>query len=82
MKKYPERPFRYFAETRPISFWESVRRLWITWKWNREEIYMRPVKKGEPGYDEAPFEETIIWYRNTYSCKTHSENDPECSAKP
>ena len=51
-------------EIRPISLWESIRRLWITWKWNRNEIYMRPVKDGEPGYDEAPFESSVIEMRH------------------
>lgn len=53
-------PIRYYMETRPITLWESVRRLWQTWKWNRNEIYMRPVKKGEIGYDEAPFELSVM----------------------
>lgn len=62
-------PIRYYMETRPISFFESVRRFWQTWKWNRNEIYMRPVNEGEEGYDEAPFESTTIWMRDTMTIK-------------
>lgn len=56
-------PFRYYMETRPISFTESVKRLWHMGKWHRDEIYMRPVQKGEDGYDQAPSEETFIYQR-------------------
>lgn len=70
--KNPEdafRPFRYYMEYRPILFWESLKRLWETGKWSRFEIYMRPVKKGEKGYEEAPFEESVVWHRGTWNAK-------------
>ncbi len=64
-----EHPYRYYMESRPISLRESIRRLWQTWKWNRNEIYMRPVKFGESGYDEAPFESTTVVIRDAFTVK-------------
>ena len=63
----PEYPYRYYMEHRPISICESIRRFWMTWKWNRNEIYMRPVKFGEAGYDKAPFEATTVIMRDVFT---------------
>jgi hypothetical protein len=41
--------------------------LWTDWSWPITIDYLVPVKKGEPGYEEAPYEETFIQYRDVWS---------------
>lgn len=54
-------PTRYFTELIEMGFWEALGRFlkYREWSWTR--IQFHPVYKGQPGYDDAPYEESWVW---------------------
>jgi hypothetical protein len=60
--------FRYEPEQVRLTWLQTIRR-WLNglknleWNWSRNTLVMRPIKPGEPGYDEAPYE-MCISYQN------------------
>lgn len=55
--------FRYYPKRVRRSWWATVQHCWQTWKWERWHTEYVAVKSGEPGYEDAPYETSVLWHR-------------------
>lgn len=66
MSLYHRAPTRYFSERVEMGWMEALARFLKTREWSWERIQFRAVYKGQPGYEEAPFEETFVPITGVY----------------
>lgn len=75
------KPIRYTTRKVPMRLRETLSLWWrciltgrCVWKTTRTEF--DAVKPGEPGYDDAPFEDAIIFNEDVWSCRMDGSVKP------
>jgi len=73
--------WRYEPEEVRLTLRQAARQ-WLNglknleWNWGRTGLVMRPIKPGEPGYDDAPYEMSIVWHRDVMGPNIRHEPRP------
>ncbi len=62
-------PTRYYSRTVELTFLQALKRFVKHWQWSWYKVEFDAVYKGDPRYDAAPYEETIIRMDEVWNCK-------------